>query len=67
MSHITPSHITPEDPQVRTDALSESTLRQIAEVLKGLQFGVVSIIVQDGVVVQIERTEKHRLRKNERK
>jgi len=26
-----------------------------------LEFGVVSIIVQNGVVVQIERTEKRRL------
>ena len=34
---------------------------QIHDALRGLRFGVVSIIVQDGVVVQIERTEKRRL------
>lgn len=36
----------------------------IREALAGLRFGVISIIVQDGVVVQIERTEKRRLRKS---
>lgn len=34
----------------------------IREALRGLRYGIVSIIVQDGVVVQIERTEKRRLR-----
>ena len=31
------------------------------EALRGLRFGSVLAIVQDGVVVQIERTEKLRL------
>ncbi|MBX3414735.1 MAG: YezD family protein [Pirellulales bacterium] len=35
---------------------------QIRAALEGLQFGHVSVIVQDGVVVQIERTERRRLR-----
>ena len=43
--------------------LSEQALDQIRQSLRGLSYGVVSIIVQDGVVVQIERTEKRRLRK----
>lgn len=34
----------------------------IEEALRGLRFGTVSIIVQDGVVIQIDRTEKRRLR-----
>ena len=33
----------------------------IAEALRGLQFGEVRIIIQDGVVVQIDRLEKRRL------
>lgn len=37
-------------------------LREVTASLRGLRFGVVQIIVQDGVVVQIERTEKRRLR-----
>ena len=37
-------------------------LQHITSSLHGLRFGSVNIIVQDGVVVQIERTEKRRLR-----
>lgn len=38
-------------------------LDAIKEALKGLMFGSVNIIVQDGVIIQIDRTEKHRLRR----
>jgi hypothetical protein len=41
-----------DDPQV---------LARIQEALQGLQHGQVTVIVQDGVVVQVERTEKLRL------
>jgi hypothetical protein len=37
-------------------------LTQIRDSLRGLRFGSVNIIVQDGVVIQIDRTEKRRLR-----
>lgn len=37
-------------------------LDAIKEALKGLMFGSVNIIVQDGVIIQIDRTEKRRLR-----
>lgn len=40
----------------------EDDLSQIREALAGLRFGEVSILVQDGVIVQIVRTEKRRLR-----
>lgn len=36
------------------------TLGRIGEALRGLRYGSVLTIVQDGVVVQIERTEKTR-------
>jgi len=42
----------------------EDALNQIRDSLRGLQFGSVNIIVQDGVVIQIDRTEKRRLRVN---
>jgi hypothetical protein len=35
-------------------------LDRIEEALRGLRYGSVLAIVQDGVVVQIERTEKTR-------
>ena len=45
------------------EARLDQALEQVRHVLDGLRYGVVSIVVQDGVVVQIERTEKHRLRR----
>ena len=55
--------------QVRTsttdrEAPTEDALQQIRESLRGLKFGPVNIIVQDGVIIQIDRTEKRRLRGN---
>jgi hypothetical protein len=41
---------------------TEEELREIAASLRGLRFGSVSIVVQDGVIIQIDRTEKKRLR-----
>lgn len=37
------------------------TLAMILDTIRGLRFGVVTIIIQDGVVMQVERTEKFRL------
>lgn len=41
---------------------SDSAWRVVRDAVKGLQFGTVTVIVQDGVVVQVERTERRRLR-----
>lgn len=38
-------------------------LEAVASALRGLKFGQVTVIVQDGVIVQIERTERTRLRR----
>ena len=40
---------------------SQNAMAQIEEALRHLRFGQVTVIVQDGVVVLIERTEKIRL------
>jgi hypothetical protein len=63
------SNATPHPDELHAAAASnnsasaaDSALEQIRDALRGLRFGVVSIVVQDGVVVQIERTEKRRLR-----
>jgi hypothetical protein len=40
---------------------ADHALERIRDALRGLRFGTVSVIVQDGVVVQVERTEKLRL------
>jgi hypothetical protein len=42
----------------------EQELLQIREALRNLRFGSVNIVVQDGVVVQIDRTERRRLRQS---
>lgn len=40
----------------------EHDLEPIRTAVQGLRFGEVRIIIQDGVIVQIERVEKQRLR-----
>ena len=42
------------------------SLERIQNALRGLRFGEVTVIVQDGLVVQIERTEKLRLLRRDR-
>ena len=41
----------------------EREIAHIRDALRGLRFGAVNVIVQDGVVVQIDRTEKRRVRR----
>jgi hypothetical protein len=65
MSDITKTRS--ESPQVAVanstlDGINDASLDAIRDALRGLRYGTVSIVVQDGVVVQIERTEKRRLR-----
>ncbi|MDR1930252.1 MAG: YezD family protein [Treponema sp.] len=45
----------------RETTLSEGDLRRLREILGALKFGSVTLIVQDGRVVQIEKNEKIRL------
>ena len=44
----------------------ETALRRIEAALRGLRYGTVTAVVQNGVVVQVERTEKVRLQRQER-
>ena len=41
----------------------QAALEQIRDALRGLRYGSLTIQVQDGVVVQIDRTEKRRLQR----
>ena len=52
MTHAVPAS---DDPH------ATHALERIQDALRGLRFGAVTVIVQDGVVVQVERTEKLRL------
>ena len=52
-----------------TDAPLDRTrdaLDRIQIALRGLRYGTVTAVVQDGVVVQVDRTEKIRIEKRER-
>jgi hypothetical protein len=40
----------------------EEVVNAILEALKGMRYGQVTIIVQDGHVIQIDRVEKRRLK-----
>jgi hypothetical protein len=40
----------------------EHALQRVREALRGLEFGTITITVHDGAVVQVERTERLRVR-----
>ncbi len=48
----------------QNESVHDAELNTIRDALRGLRFGSVNIIVQDGVIVQIDRTDKKRLRQN---
>ena len=48
------------------DALDHKAIEAIRRALRGLRYGQIVVIVQDGVVVQVDRTERRRLRVNGR-
>ena len=54
-------------PRIDVEADMEASLAEIRGILRGLRFGSVTIIVQDGVIVQIDRLEKRRLQPNTRR
>lgn len=63
MNHQSPR---PDKPRLQRSAeISEAELLEIRDSLRGLRFGSVQIVVQDGVVVQIDRTEKRRFRRDD--
>jgi hypothetical protein len=45
----------------RVESNHEQALTRIREALRDLRFGVVTVVLQDGYVVQVERTEKLRM------
>ncbi len=40
----------------------ELDLAQVETAIEGIRYGEVRVVIQDGVIVQIERVEKQRLR-----
>jgi len=56
---------TSASPSPDTDSHAGHALERIRDALRGLRFGTVTVIVQDGTVVQVERTEKLRVIRRE--
>ena len=48
------------EPESASPSLT-AALERIRAALKGLRYGTVTIVVQDGVIVQVERSEKFRI------
>jgi hypothetical protein len=55
------------DVMAANDEESPDALERIREALRGLRFGAVTAIVHEGVVVQVERTERLRLVRSDRR
>ena len=51
-----------DEPAAGVPAGRELDLEQVRKAIAGLRYGEVRVIIQDGVIVQIERVEKRRLR-----
>ena len=47
--------------------LDGEPLEMVRRALRGLRYGQVVVIVQDGVVIQVDRTERRRLRPSGRR
>jgi len=43
------------------DRKTELAIDQVRKALKGLRYGTVTLVVQDGVVIQVDRTSKSRI------
>ena len=49
--------------QTENDPIDKNAYwKTVDEMIKNIQYGSVTIIVQDGKVVQIEKLEKHRIK-----
>lgn len=47
----------------KREALGQEELRKLLEIIGAVSYGSVTLIIQEGIVIQIDRNEKIRLRK----
>ena len=57
------SELLAPDPSASLAEAEHTAARLLREALRGMRFGTVTFIVQDGLVIQVERTEKTRVRR----
>lgn len=50
------------DKHVSEDIISEANLKKVFEYVQSIQFGTITLIIQGGKVVQVEKTEKIKLK-----
>lgn len=60
MAHALESAGTAAEPR-RDDSYAGYAIARVRDALAGLRYGEVTVVVHDGIVVQVERTEKLRL------
>lgn len=54
----------PNPVTIHDSAASNRVIAEIRAALNGLKYGEINVLVQDGVVIRIERTEKARVNLN---
>jgi hypothetical protein len=59
-------HAEGNESRTETHERRDGAINRIESALKGLEFGTVTAVVQNGVIVQVERTEKVRLQRTDR-
>ncbi|MFL0198719.1 YezD family protein [Clostridium sp. WILCCON 0269] len=47
---------------VRKNQISEEYVKKILESLKNISYGSITLVIQDGIVIQVETKEKIRLK-----
>lgn len=51
----------PNKKQAERPAVTENQLRYIQEIAKDIQYGTITLVFQDGILVQVDRYEKKRI------
>lgn len=55
--------MTDKSPAVKSDGVvSEEDLKRLVQIVKTVKYGSVTLVIQDGKIVQIEKNEKMRLK-----
>jgi hypothetical protein len=57
-----------EDPKAnpnKREPMGQDEISKLLEIIKSVSHGSVSLIIQDGIVIQIDRNEKLRFKKNQ--
>jgi len=50
-----------QDKRSARDVRDEMAMAAVRKALTGLRFGTVTVVVQDGIVVQVDRTSRERI------